>query len=524
MLPPDADYLNFLLAQLPLLSSHHIPLSHQLLDSIRLLASIPCHRLTPPPLLRGRPPHPPHVMLRSLCLAALLCKAKLNAWAALLRQSPLFRVLIGLLPDATPPSASSHYRFIYRLTRDSQLPHHALHTARSFTRDLTQESQNAHIQPAPFDSITDWLHHQLLHLSDASALPHYTIQASPWLSVLFDLGIEPLISCQAFQEKLSLHLDGTIHESHANPFGKHIDNQNNNEQDTSDTSQESEPSSTPKMRCYSDPDATFCYSKSKDKHIFGTREVLLSTTIQGYDLPLITSIVPAHHGEAPSSMVMLYHFLREIKARKLPLKASSLAADALFSSKGFYSYLRHHGLAPIIPFYKEENAPKDEHKRDEHGVPLCPQGAPMRRHDQTPTRTTYYCPAMRLTRQKPDAADQRSTYQFQAHRCPQGSPCFEGKTMGPSLTIYRQDDARLDLPVPYKSEAWKELYKARTGVERLFSQRHHAIPHRTYRRAKLWEAACVIHTLCLQHRFLVKNRPREPDPAWDELEALLQRL
>lgn len=71
-----------------------------------------------------------------------------------------------------------------------------------------------------------------------------------------------------------------------------------------------EPIDVSDYRCYADPDAAFCYSASKDEFIFGTREMMLCPRINGYDLPLVCSIVPTHHGEGASSMRWLEHLLQ----------------------------------------------------------------------------------------------------------------------------------------------------------------------------------------------------------------------
>jgi hypothetical protein len=93
--------------------------------------------------------------------------------------------------------------------------------------------------------------------------------------------------------------------------------------------------------------------------------------------------------------------------------------------------------------------------------------------------------------------------------------------MVPSVTVCNHDNPLLDLPITYKNKEWNSIDTDRSGVERIFSQQHVAFPPRNYRSAKMWEVACVMHTLYVQHRFLATKWPRGPNDALSQLPEAL---
>ena len=228
--------------------------------------------------------------------------------------------------------------------------------------------------------------------------------------------------------------------------------------------------------------------------------------LPGYDLPLFSVVAQPHQGEIDATMHGLEHFQRVMQAHGLARPAKWLLADAGYDAAGFYQLSRLYGYSPLIARNKRYGVPTDEHVRDEHGIPLCDAGqVPMRLHERDELRQIYRCPAVKGIKQIQDNGSRKTTWTFCAEHCPLGQPCQPERKLGPSKVIYHQDHPRLNPELPYQSPAYKEVYGQRTCVERTFSQFHHHIPHRRFRRARLWALAGAMQTLRMQRRYWLEH-------------------
>jgi hypothetical protein len=100
---------------------------------------------------------------------------------------------------------------------------------------------------------------------------------------------------------------------------------------------------------------------------------------------------------------------------------------------------------------------------NDHGIPLCPAGLPMRRHRFGPggRRLYYNCPVKR----PPHRAGQG---QWRAHvaECPRQVLCQPHTQMGPVVYVRTTAEPRLYPPIPRDSVTFQELMATRSGCER----------------------------------------------------------
>ena len=132
--------------------------------------------------------------------------------------------------------------------------------------------------------------------------------------------------------------------------------------------------------------------------------------------------------------------------------------------------------------------------RDEHGVPLCKGGVPMRFHGYNKRRKAgvWNCPA-----KTPGRTDGKECFKVRLERCPLGVLCEPGSVMGPLVSLRADEDPRLNPAVPRHSDEWKETYPKRTCTERFFSFTKEAGGQgaRPYRRKHLFLLMALCHAL-----------------------------
>lgn len=194
--------------------------------------------------------------------------------------------------------------------------------------------------------------------------------------------------------------------------------------------------------------------------------------------------------------ISLDRFLKTCEAHALPVTVRAVVYDSGLDALGIYQFVQAKIISPVIalnPRRGEHPAPTGTAAQvNDHGVPLCPAGLPMRRHSFGPggRRIYYNCPVKRPTRRA-------GRLQWVAYReeCPRQVLCQPETQMGPVVYVRTVDDPRLYPPIPRDSATFQELMGRRTGCERSNSYKKVA--------SRLGERPCRSATQFLVRLYLV---------------------
>jgi hypothetical protein len=137
----------------------------------------------------------------------------------------------------------------------------------------------------------------------------------------------------------------------------------------------------------------------------------------------------------------------------------------------------------------------------------------MKFHQRKTDTVVYRCPAYR---NPCDSETGKSTWGFQADKCPLGAPCEAAKRSW-FLNLPTDDNPRLNIPVPRDSKEFVRRTRERTSVERLFSGYHECVRDRTYRRAYLWEFGAAMYVLRRQLGLVAGRHRAWLDDWWSRL-------
>jgi hypothetical protein len=220
-------------------------------------------------------------------------------------------------------------------------------------------------------------------------------------------------------------------------------------------------------RFYRDPTATWGYDAYRDTFFFGHRYFQHCVVTPAHTLPVHVGIAPGHVTDFTMGPTSLDRFLKTCTAHALPVAVRAVVYDSGLDAHGIDQFLQAKTITPIIarnPRRGDHPAPTGTatHVND-HGLPLCPAGLPMRRHSFGPggRRIYYNCPVKRPTRRG-------GRVQWGAHvaECPHQVLCQPQTQMGPVVYIRTAEAPRLYPPIPRDSATFKQLMATRTGCER----------------------------------------------------------
>ncbi len=177
----------------------------------------------------------------------------------------------------------------------------------------------------------------------------------------------------------------------------------------------------------------------------GWGEFVLAEMTQPFDRPDVSYFFP----------------LMAMVERRLGKKPRFGALDAAFDAFYVYDYFHHAGGFAAVPFAEKG---KTVHRQfDSAGLPLCAAGLSM------PLKMAYR-----------DRSTALIEYERGQYVCPLFFPTPSGKTCpkndehwangGCKTTIATSIGARLRHQLDRKTDAYKQVYKQRTAVERIFSQ------------------------------------------------------
>jgi Transposase domain (DUF772)/Transposase DDE domain len=413
---------------------------------------------------RGRPPHDPLCMLRALVLMLLLQYKSLGKWVDELRAHPRLAQMAGFAPFRTP-GVGTFYDFLDRLEDGPYAPPcpHRVRLSRlrkgRHRRHLKREQAQRHAAQAAdlqqADSVTARLAQELLAAADQ---PRPQALLTRLEDLLFQCGVLP--SAQrglvGDLEALVLAGDGACLPTGASPHA----------QPTCDCRAQG------LYRCdhervYTDPTATWGYDAYREVFFFGHRYFQHCVVTPQHTLPLQVLLAPGHTSECTLGPTSLDRLLKLFTAHGLPVTVRVAVYDAGLDAQGIYTFLHAKRIAPVIALNPRRGGPPaptgTAQQVNDHGVPLCPAGLPMRRHSADPSRYRIYynCPVKRPTHRHGQLH-----WVAQVEACPRQVLCQPDTQMGPVVYVRTADDPRLYPPIPRDSPAFKALMAQRTGCER----------------------------------------------------------
>jgi len=197
-------------------------------------------------------------------------------------------------------------------------------------------------------------------------------------------------------------------------------------------------------RFYSQPDCNIGWDSHRNCHYFGYHLYMFTASDSHADLPLYLRLGPASRHDSVSLVVGI----KEFEQYYPDWHWKRVLLDAM----PFYRYFESKGTIPFIDLNKRQTGNKkynDNITVSAYGVPICQKGLAMKDngYDRSRGRRKYRCPLM------------------QKGICTCDSPCSDS-SYGRCVYTYTQDNPRLFPPVARNSDAWKDVYKRRTAVER----------------------------------------------------------
>jgi hypothetical protein len=394
----------------------------------------------------------------------LLHYKSLPQWAHDLRTHPRLAQIAGFTPFQTP-AVGTFYAFIDRLEDGPYAPPcaHRVRLSRLRKgrprRHLKQEQAQRHAAQArdatQADTVSERLAQELLAAADQPR-PHELLTRLE--DLLFTCGVLPSAQRGLLGNLQALVLcgDGATLPTGASPHGH--------------------PTCACRaqgiFRCeherfYTDATATWGYDAYRDTFFFGHHYFQHCVVTPDHTLPVHIGIAPAHVTDFTMGPTSLDRFLKICTAHALPVTIRAVVYDSGLDAHGVYQFVQAKTIAPIIAL----NPRRGVHPTptgtatqvNDHGIPLCPAGLPMRRHSYGPggRRIYYNCPIKRPTRR----AGRLQWIAYQ-EECPRRVLCQPHTRMGPVVYIRTTEDPRLYPPIPRDSPTFKALMAQRTGCER----------------------------------------------------------
>jgi hypothetical protein len=238
-------------------------------------------------------------------------------------------------------------------------------------------------------------------------------------------------------------------------------------------------------RLYSDLTADWGWDSYHECYFFGHTYYQHLVSTSGHDLPVHLTIGPASETDFTLSLKSLDRFLKTCRDHQLALTVEAVAYDCGHDARGIYDYLLEKTIAPVITLNpRSGSAPSPTGTASEvndHGVPLCRAGLPMRRHGTTPNhRILFHCPVKR-----PTHTDGAHAWKAHPSECPLAVLCQPDTKMGPVVYVRADSDPRFYPPIPRHTARFQQIMNLRSGCERSNSTKKivHHLGHRPCRSA-----------------------------------------
>jgi len=444
----------------------------------------------------GRPRKDPVAMLRSLLLMLRVGETGINDWVARVDREPMLAVLAGFLP-AERPGVGTFYDFFDRLESGKhrkecehyKRPSTQRRGARGrFRRNLKREKEQAKAARKALAGPTQ----EAPAMQAAKRALQAREQPPPddllgrIERILLRCGLEQVAKAGLVGDigHLNVAGDGSALESHANGRGHRLCTCHEDGEGRCDCD-----------RTYSDPSARWGWDSYRERFYFGYRFHALVVRIGSIEVPLHIMLDGANTADVLMGITSLARLERQLRQCLPEAHIEHAIFDAGYDATAFHRFVAKIGAKPVIALNPKNFKPLDPDgiPRNDQGVPLCPGGAPMRRHGYSKKtfKCVYNCPAKR-----PGRENGRQIFKIRFERCPNASLCEPDTKMGPLVHLSLDDDPRLNPPVPRGSDRFLELYRKRTCTERHFSTAHgKGLADSPYRRQHIFHVMALVHAL-----------------------------
>lgn len=382
----------------------------------------------------GSPAKNQQGIIRSLVLMLDFKQHSITKWAKKVASDKLFCAACGF-EFGSAPSHSSYYDFINRLWLASFKEHkkRKLKTKSFYSKPRKKLKAGQKLPPKHSGSVKKFAllaeRNQLRSIRPEKIFQDFLarciVDKSASMGILGDL------------KKFSVAMDGSCYNSGASHYGVKVC--------------DCRSKGIYNCKCprrYSDPDARWGWDSYHEQYFYG--DTLFNTTASDspYDLTVYLRIAQAPRHDSILTIFALSEFRKLYP--NLPIK--NFLADGAMDNYFTYKLLSKWEIIPFIPL--DSNARADNSKPhpgilcfDHNNEPICMGGIPYKHCGFTfPKGIKYRCWFDYYGMQKPCSCSDSS--------------------YGRTIYIKPDYDLRLFPPFPRKSEAFKEMFKRRTSVER----------------------------------------------------------
>ena len=398
----------------------------------------------------GRPANDPTTYVRSFVLMLHLGHTSIQRWADDARADAVLRCLLG---TAEVPAASCHYDFVNRVTGDDPSMGE-LWPARKNSREVKAELR-ARLRRG--DKWVNWDDGDVRDLKERY-WDGASCDAGRW-----ELALERLLDLVAVRPSaeryglepgaLTLSGDGSALHVHSSPHGTRV--------------LRDDEAADGRTHRYTAPDADVGWDSHEGVFFLGYTFYNISWHSRelGIDLPVFVAQRAASQHDALTAVSATAHMLDVDPSLRPRYFCHDSAADAAH----LYQYMRHRGIVPIVDWNPRLTG-KDPYaahpvasaiadadgnpleRLNGRGVPVCAAGHEMCRdgYDTSKMATKYRCPYAR----------------GRVDSCEWWGRCTSSP-YGRVVKTYDRTDYKLLGPVPHGSDRWRDIYKDRTGTERV---------------------------------------------------------
>lgn len=377
----------------------------------------------------GRPAIDPSTLLRSFILMQHLNYYSLHRWYEALSNDLLLQYLIGA---SNIPSVSSHYDFIVRLTGIKQK------LDELYPKDYYKKPPKE--KPKRNEKLINYSHTDTYYLyeryKDGASCDNdrysYNIQSLFNLLAVIPSMDKGLID----NESLVLSGDGSSLHIHASKFGHKV-------KDGEDKDN---------IYRFSAPDADIGWDSDLECFYLGYTfyNVSCHNKERSIDLPVFISIEKASRNDALTS-ISAFAQLFELNQ---DLHPKYVCLDSASDSLPIYQYFKHNHIIPLIDRNKRRHVDLDKTNGEyinADGIPVCKANEKMIffGYDIQRCRSKFRCPLAMGKIESCECKEQCSNSKY-----------------GRVKYVNDGDDAR-NIPIVYRSDKWKKIYKNRTSTERI---------------------------------------------------------
>jgi hypothetical protein len=431
-------------------------------------------------------------MLRS-CLAMMLCGVtSFTVWVKMMRDDPFYALISGFHPEDVP-GVGTFYDFQDRLL---QRPRQPRTTRRRPYRSRDQRDKADYHKDKndlwPHQGIVNRLADRILArpfqptplaavlegYGDLSALPtwEHILQAlfyACFVAHSVDLKLIDL-------ENLHVAGDGSKLPTWANPNGKKLCNCDNR-------------GKKPEQRCrchraYNDPLALWGWDSYRQCWVYGHSfyELTNYSLQHRCQLPLVISMADCNRHDSVHGLAILY---RGCETFGLLIQTASL--DAAHDALGLFRLATQRWQTALVVPINERNKDNLQYAgplRLQEGVPICPDGKPMKRWGFCPDR-------LRIKWRCPLAAAKNTP---EITTCPHFDNGCSDSPYGRVIYTYPQENYRLHTLIPRDSDLWKCHQDARSCAERSVKRKKydfHLLQTRTAGRDR-WFFRVMLAAMC----------------------------